>query len=535
MKHNCYSKLSQLISNTELSAKDNLLDAVASANAEVIDKISQQQPQAGHDLLTLLLPHVTQVLPASAVVELKPTPYQTRSKHTMTKGMRFKSNSTHPYSFISCYDTEVLPLRVSDARYCETPTGSEVTMTLAALPGVTFATLKLDSFTMYLQGESLLIDTLQVSLLQAAKAVSLCFNGEKYSLPLLQGTYTSPVQGLLPTYLTAQPALHYLLENLYYDERQHFVSINGLDTVNWCGSATELTITVHFDESIPALSQLRHDNIRLNCVPIINLYPQTCEPIMVTAQQQDYPITVDVNNAQCWLYDIVDVTLQDKYGKQQRLTPVSTQGFNITYKKTRLLSNAAYPHYSLSLQNNYDVAPQTAAVAALVHQGNGPYDELYPGVALTAQSGLPNDLQLSLLTRPQRASQALLDDTAIEILTIFLHQHFQSIIDHELLKQLLTLLDVNQRYQTIIANITAINATPLAYCYKGAKVTGFTLHMTVSKSVNDMLSLRKLAGILHRFFCYYADLNTVIVLVVYSQYSDEEYTWQPLLGQKLTL
>ena len=55
MKHNCYSKLSQLISNTELSAKDNLLDAVASANAEVIDKISQQQPQAGHDLLTLLL------------------------------------------------------------------------------------------------------------------------------------------------------------------------------------------------------------------------------------------------------------------------------------------------------------------------------------------------------------------------------------------------------------------------------------------------------------------------------------------------
>ncbi len=300
---------------------ERLLEAFAFLAARVHLKIDDEFPEITEALLGIVYPHFIRPLPSMSVVQFHLDP----EKGKLSTGLPIKRDTLLyskavdgvPCKFRACYDTTLWPVAVTGAGWT-TPDRLKPPLKAGAAAGVLrievactaadmeFSKLGVDRLRFFLDGESALIHTIYellcCNLLQIV--VRDTTPGSRVPAVTLPASALVPVgfeqeEGMLPYPRRSFAGYRLLQEYFTFPEKFFFVDVNGLGQACAAGlkrSAELLFVISRFegDERRQRLETgIAASTFRLGCSPVVNLFPQTAEPILLDQQKSEYPVVPD--------------------------------------------------------------------------------------------------------------------------------------------------------------------------------------------------------------------------------------------------
>jgi type VI secretion system protein ImpG len=300
---------------------ERLLEAFAFLAARVHLKIDDEFPEITEALLSILYPHYIRPIPSMSVVEYIIDPEQGK----VDTGLKVPRNTMlysrpvggTPCKFRSCYDTVLWPVNVVNAEWRtpdrlqpavkSTDAVGAIRLELETSTDAMFPAMKMDSLRFFLSGDSSTVNTLY-ELLNCNLVQILVRDpnpGTRVRPFVLPPTAFRPVgfeedEGMLPYPHRSFIGYRLLQEYFAFPEKFHFFEITGLAEAWMRGFKKRAEIIFLISEfEISDRKQTLETGVakrtfRLGCSPIVNLFPQTAEPILLDQRKYEYPIVPDL-------------------------------------------------------------------------------------------------------------------------------------------------------------------------------------------------------------------------------------------------
>jgi len=299
---------------------ERLLEAFAFLAARVHLKIDDEFPEISEALLGVLYPHFIRPIPSMSIVEFQLDADQGK----LSTGLPIERGSVlHsrpvggiPCKFRTCYDTTLWPVSVAAAEW-KTPdrlqpaikaadANAALRIELRCGGDAKFPQLKMDSLRLYLDGEASLLYSLYELL--ACNLVRMVVRdptpGSKVKPVTLPPSSLQPVgfgldEGMLPYPSRSFPGYRLLQEFFTFPEKFFFFDVTGLEEA-WAAGFKDIAEIVFLVVQPPNADRRERLEIgvsaktfRLGCAPVINLFAQTAEPILLDQTKYEYPVTPD--------------------------------------------------------------------------------------------------------------------------------------------------------------------------------------------------------------------------------------------------
>lgn len=329
---------------------ERLLEAFAFLAARVHLKIDDEFPEITEALLSILYPHYIRPIPSMSVVQfhLDPEQGKTLTGVSIPRGTVLNSRPVagEPCRFRTCYDTRLWPMTVTSAEW-KTPdrlqpaikapdATAALRIELQGLPDVNLSKLELNSLRFFLHGESNLVHTLYEILNRNCTQIwvrdpSPNSRVRPVALPpwSIQPVGFDPADGMLPYPRRSFIGYRLLQEYFAFPEKFFFLDLHGLDKVFAGGfkDRAELVLLIgayeHGDRKQMLELGITEKTFKLGCAPIVNLFEQTAEPILLDQRKFEYPIIPDVrrpNSTEVFSVDEV-VTIDPRTQETLRYEP----------------------------------------------------------------------------------------------------------------------------------------------------------------------------------------------------------------------
>ena len=304
---------------------ERLIEAFAFLAARVHLRIDDDFPEITEALLSVLYPHYLRPIPSTTVVEFQLDPEQGKISNALEipKGTVLYSRpfEGHPCKFRVSYPAKLWPLVVKEASW-RTPdrfrpalkaldASAALRVELDGLADASFDSLDLDSLRFYLNGESNLVHTLHELLSNnllrvVVRGMKGGANPPALNLP---GSALKPVgfaedEDVLPYPRRSFTGYRLLQEYFAFPEKFFFFDLTGLEPLRLAGLGRqiELIFLVSAFERSDRQQMLEvgvsQSTVRLGCAPIVNLFHQTAEPILLDQTRYEYPVIPDVRRRQ---------------------------------------------------------------------------------------------------------------------------------------------------------------------------------------------------------------------------------------------
>jgi type VI secretion system protein ImpG len=302
---------------------ERLLEAFAFLAARVHLKIDDEFPEITEALLSILYPHYIRPIPSMCIVEMHLDAQQMAAPQKVPRGAPLNSKPVAgvPCQFRTCFDTTVWPLRVTAGEWTSPDRLSPPVKSAEASAAVrvafegpqemTVAELGLDTLRMYLSGEANIVHTLYELL--CSNTVQILVRdptpGSRIRPVPLRAENVAPAgftekESMLPWPLRSFPGYRLLQEYFAFPDKYFFLDISGLNEAwpNGFRNRFELVFLLSPFE----LSERRQvlelgvsaRTFRINTTPIVNLFAQTAEPILLQQRKYEYPVIPDVRRPQ---------------------------------------------------------------------------------------------------------------------------------------------------------------------------------------------------------------------------------------------
>jgi type VI secretion system protein ImpG len=299
---------------------ERLLEGFAFLAARVHLKVDDDFPEISEALLDVVFPQYTRPIPSMSLVEFHLDPQQ----GNLNAGVHVPRDTlllTRPVGglacqFRTCYDTSLWPVRVSAAKWVSPhelspPVRAEeavaaLRVELECFPGATFAELAMERLRFHLSAEPNLATTLYELLCNDCVRILLrdpARAGESSPI-VLEPSALTPVgfgedQGMLPLARRAFLGYRLLQEYFTFPDKFVFLDLEGMGRACEAGfgSRAELIFLIRSypraDRRQMLETGVNRDVVRLGAVPIVNLFRQTAEPILLQQRQPDYLVVTD--------------------------------------------------------------------------------------------------------------------------------------------------------------------------------------------------------------------------------------------------
>jgi type VI secretion system protein ImpG len=299
---------------------ERLVEAFAFLAARVHLKIDDEFPELSEALLGILYPHYVRPVPSMTVVEFHVDPEQGK----LTSAMEVPRNSMlyskpvegAPCRFRTCYTTDIWPLAVSAAQW-RTPDRLEPPLRapeavaacrveLTCLPDVAVDNLDLHSLRFYLNGESNLVHALYELLCNnCVRVVARDLTPGSRKPPVtLPAACLRPLgfreeDAVLPYPRRSFAGYRLLQEYFAFPDKFFFLELAGLEQVTGAGFGGKLELLFLISPFERGERQqmletgVSAKTFRLNCAPVINLFPLTAEPILLDQTRYEYMVVPD--------------------------------------------------------------------------------------------------------------------------------------------------------------------------------------------------------------------------------------------------
>ncbi len=301
---------------------ERMLEAFAFLAARVHLKIDDDFPEITEALLGIVYPHFIRPLPSMSIVQFHLDP----EKGKLTTGLRVERNSLLysrpvdgvPCKFRTCVDTTLWPVSVTAAGWT-TPDRLKPPLRAAEAAGalrleltcpssdVELGKLELERLRFFLDGESALVHTIYellcCNLVQiVVRDLSPGARTPAFTLPpdSLRPVGFEADEGMLPYPRRSFIGYRLLQEYFTFPEKFFFLDLSGLRPAFASGfkrSAEVIFLISRFEgeERRQRLETgISTNTFRLGCTPVVNLFPQTAEPILLDQQKYEYPVIPDV-------------------------------------------------------------------------------------------------------------------------------------------------------------------------------------------------------------------------------------------------
>ncbi len=300
---------------------ERLLEAFAFLAARVHLRVDDDFPEITSALLGILYPHYIRPVPSMTVVQFHMDPDQGK----LSTGLKVPRDAMLysrevdgvPCKFRTCYETTLWPVSVAEANW-RTPdrlvppvkaadTVAAIRLLAQCLPDVSFDKLQMPSLRFYLNGESNLVHALYELLCNNCTQILLRDTAPRsrrepvvLSPAMLRPVGFEENEALLPYPRRSFAGYRLLQEYFTFPEKFFFFDLNGLEALASAGFGDKVEIVFllsRFERSERTQMLelgITPQTFRLGCTPIVNLFQQTAEPILLDQTKYEYPIVPDV-------------------------------------------------------------------------------------------------------------------------------------------------------------------------------------------------------------------------------------------------
>ncbi len=304
---------------------ERLLDAFAFLAARVHLKIDDEFPEITEALLSILYPHYIRPLPSMSIVEMHLDAEQggAASPQKIPRGAVLNSRPVAgvPCQFRTCFDTTVLPLKVAAGEWTSPDRLSPPVKSLDAAAAIRvefrapqdilIPQLGIDTLRIHISGEANLAHTLYELL--SANTVQVLVRdptpNSRVRPVVLRGDCVKPVgfgeaEAMLPYPRRSFPGYRLLQEYFTFPDKFFFLDVAGLAEALPPGlkDRFELVFLISPFEQTERRQILElgvnAKTFRLNATPIVNLFQQTAEPILLDQRRYEYSVIPDVRRPQ---------------------------------------------------------------------------------------------------------------------------------------------------------------------------------------------------------------------------------------------
>ncbi|MGF1476137.1 MAG: type VI secretion system baseplate subunit TssF [Geminicoccaceae bacterium] len=307
-----YPKVASALELGDTGAADphveRLLEAFAFLTARVQRQLDDAMPEVPAALLSVLYPHLTRQVPSMAIAEIVVDALErdlsegyVLPRHT---ALFARNEDGEECRFRTAFEVELWPLTVREivhepaARYDELSDFAEIAsvvrVNLAALSReIRLETLGVDRLRFHLGGERTLAFRLLETLLIHTRRIATCAEGSD-KLRWIDATVSmvglEDEHALLPAPPESQAGYRLLQEYAAFPDKHLFIDVASLEG-HLSGTATDLLFCIDGLAGEPP--RVGPSSFKLHCVPIVNLFQRTSEPIRLDETHYEYRLVPD--------------------------------------------------------------------------------------------------------------------------------------------------------------------------------------------------------------------------------------------------
>lgn len=534
---------------------ERLLEGVAFLSARAQSRLDDEFPEITDALLGVLYPHYLAPVPSAAIAQFSGKA-DLRVPVTVPAGTPLETDAIEgePCRFRTAYDTTLWPLAIEGVRLSGLPLAaptristqtarSSLRAVLRLLnPEASFAELGVGELRCYLQGPPEQTTLLYELLCGHIVGVALA-DGPNDDRPTIlppssvQAVGFAPEQALYPWPARSFSGFRLLSEYFALPEKFLFVDIKGLDARTMVQAGDRLELFLCFDRSIPELERrLQPDCLALGCTPVVNLFPQQCEPIRLDHLRTEYPVCPDHrrrSSLEVWSVDAVREVGHDGLSRPWR--PF--------YRHSAAApAGEAAGSYTVIRRDAVDVVGGTDVLLGTFvpdHSVDAPAGTVLSVDALCTNRDLPARLPFGGGQPRLRLSEGISAVTAVTCLTAptrtlrapLREQHNWRLVSHlsigqlsivggaeaaEAMREVLRLYDLRDTCDTraAIAGLVDVRSRDATARVPGARTGSFCRGIDVSLEFDpaawNSSGLFLLASVLDRFLALHATVNSFV-------------------------
>ncbi len=280
---------------------ERLLEGVAFLCGRIRQKLDDELPELTANLMGLLWPHYLRPIPSMTTLELLPDIDAMQAPLTVETGTEFASVPIEGTRcrYRSCWPVTLRPWRLESVQL-QTEAGKplRLAMRLRSSEKVPLEDLQLDSVRFHLSGDPRTTFTLYLLLCAHVEKVTVSEPASTQSqreVTLPPGSISTAGldtdEGVLPYPVRSFVGYRLLQEYFAFKERFLFVDLANLgDAVRELEADNAIEVAVTFNRRLESPPLVATDNLRLHCVPIINLFAHSADPIRAEHDRTQYRV-----------------------------------------------------------------------------------------------------------------------------------------------------------------------------------------------------------------------------------------------------
>lgn len=567
---------------------ERLLESFAFLTARIQRTLDADFPLIPSALLEVLYPQLAAPVPSMAIAQIAVDPDQARS----ARGFPLRSDTalfataagdrdTAPSvcRMRTAYTTELWPIEAVSL-HLEAPDRHEaldrrpdvaavLRLRLKTLGMLSFSDMSPGSLRLYLDSDPAMAGQVYELLVGALTGVLIQAPGGRQVLARLPPESVQPVgfaddEMVLPFPSHMHQAYRLIREYFVFPQKFLFLDVQGLGGPGSLGpgslgSGQEVDLLFLLNR-VPDRLRLERVTVRLNCTPIVNLFPKTTEPVRLDHSQSEYRLPPDSRwERTTEIHSIVKVsavsnpaddsqTFRPYFSYDHAAAAESAQSFWLARRKPSSRGDMPGTDLWLSfvdLSFHPSQPPNQTVFAHTLCTNRGLAEQLPPGAPLEAEVDGPIR-SISCLNRPTRQIAAPERGETLWRLVSALSLNHLSITGNaagiQAFREMLTLyshgMGAEAAQQT--DGILLLDSRSLVRRVGGDAWRGFvrgteiTMLLEESKFVGGSPFL--LAAVLDRFLALYAGINSFTQLILRSTRRDGEWMrWPPRAGARTVL
>ncbi|HEY6459736.1 MAG TPA: type VI secretion system baseplate subunit TssF, partial [Polyangiaceae bacterium] len=314
-----------------------LLEGTAFLTGRIRQKLDDDIPEFSQSLALLLYPHLTRPLPSASILELRPMASAMAEPHVVPAGTEFASGPVQGArcTFRSTTECVLAPIEIESVRLTTHASGRQsIEVDLRSRTDKPLAEVLPAAVRVHLTGEAPTVSALLFAILRQAESVALVLGptgAKELSLgpDAVRWAGFDEAEALLPRGHHVLPGYRLLEEYGILPAKFAFVDFPSLGRVRELDpDARAMTVAIRLAQPLPDDVTIDATNLRLHCVPIVNVFAANAEPIPLERGRDRYvvrPAGLPVTHGE--VYAILKVTaVASGAGKQVVIPPLLDLG-----------------------------------------------------------------------------------------------------------------------------------------------------------------------------------------------------------------
>ncbi|MFT4928256.1 MAG: type VI secretion system protein ImpG [Phenylobacterium sp.] len=547
---------------------ERLFEGFAFLTGRIRQKLDDELPEITHSLINLLWPNYLSPVPCMSILQFEAIEQALSVKQTIPRDCEVESVKVEgtDCKFKSCYDVDMYPISVSDAKTELRSHGAVLDLSFELDAGVASDAMGLDYLRLYLHCDQdrAMAQGLYLWLFNYLETVELSVyiggrsKPQKTTLPAscIKPVGFEPEQALLPGDNSTFSGYRLIQEYFQLPEKFLFFDITEISELLQQKKIERFSFRFTFSRQFDQQVRVSKDDFRLFCTPIVNLYQGSAEPVRIAHQQQDYMLRPQYKNLQhVEIFSVEEVTGRIKgnptlidypsfesFEHEVDKSMISERIFHKIVRKPSVLEEGMDTHISFvsPIDRHVELRSETISVT-LMCTNRRLAETLRVGEICHDTGTSPGFAQFKNITQVTPALSPPLQGGLHWRLIANMALHYHSLASVDALRVLLRYYDfkaftdrqAQRTNQQMMKGIEDIKVQNVDRIFKGIPVRGLKTTLSMresqfgSKGHQGEASMYQFACVLNGYFKQYAQLNTFHRLEVKGLESGETYLWEP--------